>query len=40
MIKETYETPALTALGDFAAETGAIGIRNNDEIVWFFDTWN
>ncbi|WP_306208664.1 keywimysin-related RiPP [Actinoplanes sp. RD1] len=38
-MSETYESPVLTELGDFAAETGYYDERNNDEIVWFFDNW-
>jgi hypothetical protein len=40
MSHETYETPAVIELGTFASETGQIGRRNADEIVWFFDTWD
>ncbi|MBB5830022.1 keywimysin-related RiPP [Micromonospora carbonacea] len=39
-MKETYQAPTLTPLGVFAEETGAYGVRNQDEIVWFFDTWS
>ncbi|MBP2048202.1 hypothetical protein J2Z21_001126 [Streptomyces griseochromogenes] len=39
MDKETYEVPAVVELGSFGEETGVFGIRNGDEITWFFDTW-
>ncbi|CAM3700644.1 lasso RiPP family leader peptide-containing protein [Kibdelosporangium persicum] len=39
MNKEIYEPPAVFELGGFAEETGRYGIRNWDENVWMFDTW-
>ncbi|GAA2972931.1 lasso RiPP family leader peptide-containing protein [Streptomyces enissocaesilis] len=38
--KVAYEAPAIIELGTFAEETGQIGVRNADEIVFFFDTWD
>lgn len=37
--KAVYEAPSVIELGAFTAETGYSGIRNNDEITWFFDEW-
>ena len=39
MSKEIYEAPSVLELGAFAEQTGKIGDRNGDEIVWFFDVW-
>ncbi|CAM3700165.1 lasso RiPP family leader peptide-containing protein [Kibdelosporangium persicum] len=39
MNKENYEPPAVFELGGFAEETGRVGVRNGDEIVWLYDTW-
>lgn len=39
MSKDVYEAPAVIALGAFDEETGVFGIRNGDEITWFFDVW-
>lgn len=37
--KAVYEAPSVIELGAFTAETGYSGIRNGDEIVWYFDEW-
>jgi len=39
MSHEIYETPAVIELGSFVSETGTIGPRNDEEVVWHFDTW-
>lgn len=40
MSQENYEAPVVIELGSFVEETGLYGIRNNEEINWFFDTWS
>jgi hypothetical protein len=37
MEKTAYEAPVAIELGSFDEQTGQIGDRNGDEIVWFFD---
>jgi hypothetical protein len=40
IMEEIYEAPELTLVGNFTADTGINGVRNDEEINWHFDTWN
>lgn len=39
-MKNVYTAPAVIELGAFVDQTGNTGLRNQDEIVWFFDEWH